>query len=128
MRCVLLLQTCDHITLCCLLELSMPLSYNVAYLQEFFSDRNDASLFAFGSHSKKRPHNLVLGQHVRTHTHTHTHTSTTKIPPCACSAPLHCSLGTTAGRMFDYRVLDMFELGIQKFLPMSYFKVSSHVT
>ena len=52
---------------------------------EFLCQKNDASLFAFGTHSKKRPNNLVLG------------------------------------RMFDHRVLDMVELGIEAFQPMGSF-------
>lgn len=32
------------------------------YFQEFFAKKTDASLFMFGSHNKKRPNNLVLGE------------------------------------------------------------------
>ncbi|XP_046849133.1 ribosome production factor 2 homolog [Xenia sp. Carnegie-2017] len=53
---------------------------------EFFSNKNDASMFIFGSHSKKRPHNLVMG------------------------------------RCFDGHILDMIELGIENFTPLSKFK------
>jgi len=53
---------------------------------EFFSQKNDTSLMVFGSHSKKRPHNLVFG----------------------------C--------FYDYHLLDMFELGIEKYKPISEFK------
>jgi ribosome production factor 2 len=56
---------------------------------EFFSDKNDASLFAFGCHQKKRPHTLILG------------------------------------RTFDYRLLDMVELGVENFKSMTEFKAKS---
>jgi hypothetical protein len=38
--------------------LSMPTSA----AQENMSAQHDASLFAFGSHNKKRPHNITFGQ------------------------------------------------------------------
>jgi ribosome production factor 2 len=52
---------------------------------EFFSQKCDSSLFVFGSHNKKRPHNLVIG------------------------------------RMFDYHILDMMELGIKEYKSLQSF-------
>ncbi|KAJ1735035.1 rRNA-binding ribosome biosynthesis protein rpf2 [Coemansia biformis] len=49
---------------------------------EFFSRKNDCSLFAVGMHSKKRPHNLILG------------------------------------RTFNYQLLDMIEMGVEKCATM----------
>ncbi|EJU05898.1 Brix-domain-containing protein [Dacryopinax primogenitus] len=51
----------------------------------FWSQKNDASLFLVGTHSKKRPHDL------------------------------------TFIRMYDYRVLEMLELGVEAYTPMSAF-------
>ncbi|KDQ57280.1 hypothetical protein JAAARDRAFT_194434 [Jaapia argillacea MUCL 33604] len=53
---------------------------------EFFSQKNDASLFVIGQTTKKRPDGLVLV------------------------------------RMFDNKVLDMCELGVDKFVSMNEFK------
>jgi len=50
---------------------------------EFFSRKNDHSLFAVGTHSKKRPNNL------------------------------------TFGRLFNHQVLDLMELGIENFTPLT---------
>lgn len=55
---------------------------------EFYAKKNDSSLFVFGSHNKKRPHNMILG------------------------------------RMFDYHLLDMVELGLESFTPLKQFKTA----
>ncbi|KEH42099.1 putative Brix domain-containing protein [Medicago truncatula] len=52
---------------------------------EFFAQKTDCSLFLYGSHSKKRPNNLVLG------------------------------------RMYDFHVYDLIEVGIENFRGMESF-------
>ena len=83
--------------------------------KEFFSDKNDASLFVFGSHSKKRPSNLIFGE-----------ISVLRVAlRCALTRNVCCS--PFVGRMYDFHVLDMFELGIEVFKPISYFKVGQYI-
>jgi len=53
---------------------------------EFFGKKNDSSLFIFGNHNKKRPHNMIMG------------------------------------RLYDYHLLDMIELGIESYTPLQEFK------
>jgi len=55
---------------------------------EWYGKKNDASLFMFGSHNKKRPHNMVIG------------------------------------RLYDYQMLDMIELGVENYVALSEFKNS----
>jgi ribosome production factor 2 len=54
---------------------------------EFFSEKQDASLFVLGTHSKKRPNHL------------------------------------TFARMFEYKVLDMVEVGVTNYHGCKEFKV-----
>ena len=53
---------------------------------EHQGQKSNCSLFAIGSHSKKRPNNLVLG------------------------------------RLFDFHMYDMVELGVRGFAPLSSFQ------
>ncbi|KAK3735825.1 hypothetical protein QZH41_019922, partial [Actinostola sp. cb2023] len=87
---------------------------------EFFSVKNDASLFAYGSHSKKRPHNLVLGKYT---------TAGVGYPVLMVGYLCNLVLGKYKhqefqgfGRIFDGHVLDMIELGIVKFKSLQSFQ------
>lgn len=79
----------------------------MSIIQEFFSRKNDASLFVFGSHSKKRPHNLILGKEA--------------VVQWITSCSVH------VGRLFDHHVLDMAELGVLKFVSWTQFKAGGCV-
>ncbi len=110
--------------------------------QEFLSERNDASLFLFGSHSKKRPHNLVLGNLKNSFVGLKVQFTANdagksdelwrfSLPWIAVSSSFLCSTALTlrcvlfSGRLFDHHVLDMIELGIENHKPMSAFEVRS---
>lgn len=72
---------------------------------EFLTTKNDTSLFAMGSHTKKRPHNIVLVLAIIT------------VPYC-----LNFQLNTFhQGRTYDGHVLDMFEFGVGNFESISQF-------
>ncbi len=81
--------------------------YLVLQLKEFFSRKNDSSLFMFGSHSKKRPNNIVIGKLKR-------------LFPCVSCIVIHVWY---AGRLFNYQVLDMIELGVENYKSRQSFKV-----
>ncbi|GBG81698.1 hypothetical protein CBR_g32692 [Chara braunii] len=59
---------------------------------ERMSQKLDCSIFAFGMHTKKRPHNLVIG------------------------------------RMFDYHVYDLLELGIERFKSTTEFRAGKNAS
>ena len=59
---------------------------------EFWSDKNDASMFVVGQSTKKRPN------------------------------------GMTFIRTFDHKVLDMCEVGVEKFVSMNELKVRSCIS
>jgi hypothetical protein len=56
---------------------------------QHFARKSDCALFCMGNHSKKRPHNLILG------------------------------------RMFDFQLLDMIELGVKSHTSISEFRGAS---
>ena len=89
------------------------------FFQEFFSVRNDASLFIFGSHSKKRPHNLVLGMCF----HSLEHLTLISWRTSCYKSKITSHICSLIGRCFDGHILDMIELGIDKFVSIKKIKV-----
>lgn len=70
-------------------EANKILPFEDASSLEFYSHQSDASLFMFGSHTKKRPNNITIG------------------------------------RTFDWKLLDMIELGVSNFVSTKDFAEGS---
>ena len=81
---------------------------------EQLAQKYDVSLFSFCSHNKKRPNNIVLGMKY-----------------CNCfkfSLEFILYLFTLTGRLFDYHLLDMIELGVEQFKSLAEIKTSKVMT
>jgi ribosome production factor 2 len=92
---------------------------------EFLCQKNDASIFAFGTHSKKRPQVRPIpspGMDVRSDP-LQSSPFVTLVPDDTCTAaPINALClrrqNLVFGRMYDHHLLDMAELGIEAFRPM----------
>lgn len=88
---------------------------NITPIEEL-SQKYDVSLFSFCSHNKKRPNNIVLGI-LNLYFHLLT-----------CMISLLFIYLSSLGRMFDYHLLDMIELGIEQFKSLAEIKTSKVMT
>lgn len=67
---------------------------------EFFSTKSDCSLFAFGCHSKKRPHSLILGRLYDSHVMDMVEFGITKFTSMESFPGAKCTMGSKACLLF----------------------------